>query len=135
MDPEQGQMFSVDPFYSLDKLKASKPKYDLPKKKERTEEDNRRAAKLIDSVKHVDLYEHPDEDTYRQIISDTIEMRAEGMIAGHISKLFVMKEIQDAIEFIEKKQCTGKVLIDVKCSDDDDGCEDDKTESEKKKDD
>ncbi|XP_053687842.1 quinone oxidoreductase-like protein 2 [Sabethes cyaneus] len=133
VDPEQGQMFSVDPFYNLEQLKASKPKYDLPKKKERTEEDDQRAGSLIDGIKHVDLYEHPDEDTYRQMISDTIEMRAEGMIAGHISKLFPLKKIQDAIDFIEKKQCTGKVLIDVKCSDEDD-CEDEKSDTKKKED-
>ncbi|XP_058829482.1 quinone oxidoreductase-like protein 2 [Topomyia yanbarensis] len=132
VDPEKGQMFSVDPFHSLDKLMASKPKYDLPKKKERTEKEERDAAKLIENVRHVDLYEHPDEDIYRQMISDTIEMRAEGMIAGHISKLFPLKEIQEAIEFIQKKQCTGKVLIDVKCSDDD-NCKEEKANNETEK--
>ncbi|XP_065093484.1 quinone oxidoreductase-like protein 2 homolog [Ochlerotatus camptorhynchus] len=131
VDPEKGQLFSVDPFYNQEKLKASKPEYELPKKKERTEQDQQNAAKLIDGVKHVDLYEHPDEDVYRQMIADTIEMRSQGMIAGYISKVFLLNKIQNAVEFIQKKQCTGKVLIDVKCVDDDD-CEDGEAGEEKK---
>lgn len=124
-------MFSVDPFHNQEQLKASKPEYELPKKKERTEQDELNAAKLIDGVKHVDLYEYPDEDVYRQMITDTIEMRSQGMITGYISKVFLLKKIQNAVEFIQKKQCTGKVLIDVKCLDDDD-CEEEKEDEEKK---
>ncbi|XP_058464557.1 quinone oxidoreductase-like protein 2 [Malaya genurostris] len=126
VDVENGKMFSIDPFYNHDKLKSFKPKFDLPKKKERTEAQERNAARFIDNVRHVDLYEYPDEDIYRQMISDTIEMRAQGMIAGHISKLFSLKDIQEAIKFIVEKKCTGKVLIDVKCIDGED-CEDEKT--------
>nr|XP_029731350.1 quinone oxidoreductase-like protein 2 [Aedes albopictus] len=123
VDPEKGQMFSVDPFHNQAKLKASKPEYELPKKKERTEQDVQNAAKLIDNVVHIDLYENPDEDVYRQMISDTIEMKSQRMVSGYISKVFLLKSVQKAVEFIQQKQCTGKVLIDVKCLDDDD-CED-----------
>lgn len=131
VDPEKGQMFSVDPFYNQEKFIASKPEYEMPKKKERTELDEQNAAKLIEGIKHVDLYEHPDEEVYRQMISDTIEMRSQGMIAGYISKVFLLKKIQNAVEFIQKKQCTGKVLIDVKCADDDD-CDDEEAGDNKK---
>ncbi|KAL1401892.1 hypothetical protein pipiens_001002 [Culex pipiens pipiens] len=137
VDPEKGQLFSVDPFFNKETFKASKPEYELPKKKERTEEHEQQAAKLIDNIKHVDLYEHEDEDVYRQMISDTVEMRVQRMVHGHISKVFMMKEIQEAVDFILQKQCTGKVLVDVKCEDDD-KCEDEKgaaTQEEKKKDD
>lgn len=106
------------------------PEYELPKKKERTEQDDQNAAKLIDNVVHIDLYEHPDEDVYRQMISDTIEMKSQRMVSGYISKVFLLKSVQKAVEFIQKKQCTGKVLIDVKCLDDDD-CEDEAKENEK----
>lgn len=123
-------MFSVDPFHNQAKLKASMPEYELPKKKERTEQDDQNAAKLIDNVVHIDLYEHPDEDVYRQMISDTIEMKSQRMVSGYISKVFLLKSVQKAVEFIQKKQCTGKVLIDVKCLDDDD-CEDEAKENEK----
>lgn len=132
VDPEQGKMFSVDPFHNQETLKASKPEFELPKKKERTEQDEQNAAKLIDDVTHVDLYEYPGEDVYRQMISDTIEMRSQGMIAGYISKVFPLKKVQSAVEFIQKKQCTGKVLIEVKCLDDD-GCEDGDDDDEDKK--
>ncbi|XP_038113234.1 quinone oxidoreductase-like protein 2 [Culex quinquefasciatus] len=137
VDPEKGQLFSVDPFFNKETFKASKPEYELPKKKERTEEHEQQVAKLIDNIKHVDLYEYEDEDVYRQMISDTVEMRVQRMVHGHISKVFMMKEIQEAVDFILQKQCTGKVLVDVKCEDDD-KCEDEKgaaTQEEKKKDD
>ncbi|XP_055631823.1 quinone oxidoreductase-like protein 2 homolog [Toxorhynchites rutilus septentrionalis] len=133
VDHENGQLISVDPFNTPEKLKAYKPEYELPKKMKRTEEDKTNSAKLLSNVKHVDLYEHPDEDVYRQMISDTIEMREEGMIAGYISKVFRLKEIQEAVQFIQQKQCTGKVLIDVKCSEEDD-CEDEFKEQKKKDD-
>lgn len=127
----------MDPFFNKETFKASKPEYELPKKKERTEEHEQQVAKLIDNIKHVDLYEYEDEDVYRQMISDTVEMRVQRMVHGHISKVFMMKEIQEAVDFILQKQCTGKVLVDVKCEDDD-KCEDEKgaaTQEEKKKDD
>lgn len=122
VDPKQGQLFSVDPFHNQKKLKESKPEYELPKKKVRTEQDQANAAKLIDSLVHIDLYEYPGEDVYRQMISDTIEMKSQRMVSGYISKVFLLKNVQKAVEFIQQKQCTGKVLIDVKCLDDDD-CE------------
>ncbi|EAL38924.2 AGAP011632-PA [Anopheles gambiae str. PEST] len=65
------------------------------------------------------------------MIADTIEMRSEGMIAGHISKIFPLAKIQQAIEFIQQKQCTGKVLIDVQCPDEDD-CPEGKEKKDKK---
>lgn len=121
VDPKEGQMFSVDPFHSQKKLKASKPEYELPKKKVRTEQDQANAAKLIDNLVHIDLYEYPGEDIYRQMISDTIELKSQKMVSGYISKVFLLKSVQKAVEFIQQKQCTGKVLIDIKSLDDDDG--------------
>ncbi|XP_050080645.1 quinone oxidoreductase-like protein 2 homolog [Anopheles maculipalpis] len=144
VDPANGQLISVDPFFNASKFPTELPEFERPKRKEKDEKpaEAEGKAQLIQNVRHFDLYEYPDVDTYRQMISDTIEMRSEGMIAGHISKIFPLAKIQQAIEFVQQKQCTGKVLIDVQCTDpDDDDCpdakekkaKDSKDEGEKKK--
>lgn len=124
MEPEKGKLISVDPFYNAQTFAKEVPQFERPKRKgkeDKPESDEGR-AKLLQNVQHFDLYEYPDLDTYRQMISDTIEMRSEGMIAGHISKVFPLAKIQQAIEFVQQKQCTGKVLIDVQCTDPDEDC-------------
>uniref|UniRef100_A0A182M9N7 Enoyl reductase (ER) domain-containing protein n=1 Tax=Anopheles culicifacies TaxID=139723 RepID=A0A182M9N7_9DIPT len=135
VDPVNGQLISVDPFFNAAKFPTELPEFERPKRKEKSEkpEEATGKAKLIENVRHFDLYEYPDVDTYRQMISDTIEMRSEGMIAGHISKIFPLAKIQQAIDFVQQKQCTGKVLIDVQCPDDDD-CPDGKEKKAKSKD-
>ncbi|XP_035898902.1 quinone oxidoreductase-like protein 2 homolog [Anopheles stephensi] len=136
VDPANGKLISVDPFYNASKFPTEVPEFDRPKRKEKDEKpaEAEAKAKLIQDVRHFDLYEYPDLDTYRQMISDTIEMRSEGMIAGHISKTFPLAKIQQAIEFVQQKQCTGKVLIDVQCPDgDDDDCPDAKEKKAKSK--
>uniref|UniRef100_A0A182YNI3 Uncharacterized protein n=1 Tax=Anopheles stephensi TaxID=30069 RepID=A0A182YNI3_ANOST len=136
VDPANGKLISVDPFYNASKFPMEVPEFDRPKRKEKDEKpaEAEAKAKLIQDVRHFDLYEYPDLDTYRQMISDTIEMRSEGMIAGHISKTFPLAKIQQAIEFVQQKQCTGKVLIDVQCPDgDDDDCPDAKEKKAKSK--
>ncbi|XP_058116775.1 quinone oxidoreductase-like protein 2 [Anopheles ziemanni] len=134
VNPETGQLISVDPFYNAEKFLTEVPEFDRPKRKEK---ENKPEAvdvreNMLKNVRHFDLYENPDVDTYRQMITDTIEMRSEGMITGHISKMFPMAKIQEAIEFIQQKQCTGKVLIDVQCMDED-GCAEDKEKKAKSK--
>ncbi|XP_055596958.1 quinone oxidoreductase-like protein 2 [Uranotaenia lowii] len=126
VDHETGMLFSVDPFYNAEKFKATKPEFEVPKKKKKSEEDVKHSAQLLDSLIHLDLYKNPDEDFYRQIITDTIEMRLQKMVSGHVSKVFPLPKIQEAIEFIQKKQCTGKVLIDVRHTDSKSDCGDEK---------
>uniref|UniRef100_A0A182QKN6 Enoyl reductase (ER) domain-containing protein n=1 Tax=Anopheles farauti TaxID=69004 RepID=A0A182QKN6_9DIPT len=133
VDPTNGQLISVDPFFNASKFASEVPEYERPKRKEKDEKpaEVEGKAKLLQNVRHFDLYEYPDVDTYRQMIADTIEMRSEGMIAGHISKVFPLSKVQQAIEFIQQKQCTGKVLIDVQCPDEED-CADGKDKKDKK---
>uniref|UniRef100_A0A182UV30 Enoyl reductase (ER) domain-containing protein n=1 Tax=Anopheles merus TaxID=30066 RepID=A0A182UV30_ANOME len=134
VEPTNGQLISVDPFFNASKFPTEVPEFERPKRKEKEgkpDQDQESKAKLIQNVRHFDLYEYPDVDTYRQMIADTIEMRSEGMIAGHISKIFPLAKIQQAIEFIQQKQCTGKVLIDVQCPDEDD-CPEGKDKKDKK---
>ncbi|XP_049539250.1 quinone oxidoreductase-like protein 2 [Anopheles darlingi] len=125
VEPEKGKLISVDPFYNAQTFPKEVPQFERPKRKGKEDKPDESAegrAKLLQNVQHFDLYEYPDLDTYRQMISDTIEMRSEGMIAGHISKVFPLAKIQQAIEFVQQKQCTGKVLIDVQCTDPEEDC-------------
>lgn len=57
-----------------------------------------------------------DLETYKCLMYDTLEMADEGAIGAHISRGFELKDVNKAIEFIESKQCTGKVVI---CMDED----------------
>nr|CAH7752209.1 unnamed protein product [Callosobruchus chinensis] len=50
---------------------------------------------------------------YKTMVGDTLELASEGMISAHVSRNFELSEINDAIQFIEDKKCTGKVLIHI----------------------
>lgn len=52
-------------------------------------------------------------DLFRTMVSDTLEMANQGAISAHISATFPLEDINKAIEYIERKECTGKVLIEV----------------------
>lgn len=54
-----------------------------------------------------------DPQLYKSIVNDTLELANEGVIGAHISAQFNLKNVNDAIEYIKAKKCTGKVLIDV----------------------
>lgn len=71
---------------------------------------------IEERVQHVDLYSFGREDKnfYRQVIEETFELYEEELISAHISKVFQLSEMEEAIEYIRKKKCTGKVLIEVK---------------------
>ncbi|XP_057652643.1 quinone oxidoreductase-like protein 2 homolog [Diorhabda carinulata] len=48
---------------------------------------------------------------YRSIVNDTLEMANDGLISAHISAKFNLTQVNEAIKFIDDKKCTGKVLI------------------------
>lgn len=52
-------------------------------------------------------------ETFRTIISDTLELAHEGIISAHVSACFKLDEVNKAIEYIEAKKCTGKVIIQM----------------------
>lgn len=54
-----------------------------------------------------------DPELYRNIVSDTLELADEGVIAAHVSATFGLKDVNSAIEYIKEKKCTGKVLIEM----------------------
>lgn len=51
--------------------------------------------------------------TYRQVVSDVLDMADEGVLNAHVSAKFELKSVNDAIEYIKAKKCTGKVVIEL----------------------
>lgn len=52
-------------------------------------------------------------ELYRNIVSDTLELADEGVIGAHVSAVYTLENINKAIEYINAKKCTGKVLIEI----------------------
>lgn len=52
-------------------------------------------------------------DYYRQLVQDTLDMADQSLINAHVSAKFSLKDILKAVQFIEQKKCTGKVVIDM----------------------
>lgn len=46
-------------------------------------------------------------------MADTLDLADEEVISAHISSIFTLEKVNDAIQYILNKQCTGKVLIEV----------------------
>lgn len=52
-------------------------------------------------------------ELYRSIINDTLELANQNIIGAHVSAVFDLANINEAIKYIEDKKCTGKVLIEM----------------------
>ncbi|KAL1495041.1 hypothetical protein ABEB36_010525 [Hypothenemus hampei] len=48
---------------------------------------------------------------YKTLVNDTLELANENLIGAHISAEFTLDKINDALQFIEDRKCTGKILI------------------------
>lgn len=97
----------------MDQFKENVPKVEI-KKKYKLETIFREP--IENRVHHVDLFKYRkvDPEFYRQVITDTFSLYDEELISAHISKIFPLTEVNDALEYIREKKCTGKVLIDIK---------------------
>lgn len=85
---------------------------DGKKKKEAPE---RISDEVMDKLSTISLtdYKNEDEEKYYSIIEQTLQFCDEGLISAHISQTFDLQQVNDAIEYIKGKMCTGKVLIKV----------------------
>lgn len=54
-----------------------------------------------------------DKKLYRQIVNDVLEMAGEGVLNAHVSAKFELKNVNEAVEYIKAKKCTGKVVIEL----------------------
>lgn len=63
----------------------------------------------------VSLHKLRDQDfqSYRQIVTDTLELASKEVITSHISAKYELKDVNEAISYINAKKCTGKVVIEV----------------------
>lgn len=46
-------------------------------------------------------------------MADALELADEGVIGAYVSAVYSLGKVNDAIEYINAKKCTGKVLIEI----------------------
>lgn len=111
--PEKGKLVTVYPLFDMDQFVENVPKAEI-KKKYKLE--TTFSEPIENRVQHVDLFKYRkvDPDFYRQVITDTFSLYEEELISAHISKIFPLSDVNDALQYIREKKCTGKVLIDIK---------------------
>lgn len=111
--PEKGKLISVYPLFDMDQFKGDVPQVEI-KKKHKLQTSFK--APIEDRLQHVDLFKYRkvDPEFYRQVITDTFSLYDEELISAHISQTFPLTQVNEAIQFVRKKKCTGKVLIDIK---------------------
>lgn len=97
----------------MEEFKVNVPKVEI---KSKYKLDTKFEKPIEDRVQHVDLFKYRkvDPEFYRQVIGDTFSLYDEELISAHVSKIFPLAEVNEAIEYVRKKKCTGKVLIDIK---------------------
>lgn len=115
MDPN-GHFFTADPFYSPEQFLQVKPEFKKPSKQ--NDITTLSDSELVSKIQFVDLtkYRQDNLELYRQTIQDTLSLCEEEIINPYVSHCFNLADVNDAVEFIKEKKCTGKVLIDVNIS-------------------
>ena len=135
VDPENGHFLTADPLYSPETFAESKPEFKktVPKKKvtkdettEQTTPDTPEIDSFISKIQKVDLSELriKNLEAYRQVLEDTLSLCEEEIINPYVSRVFSLNAINEAVEFVANKSCTGKVLIDLRSRDDSESSDD-----------
>lgn len=127
VDPQHGHYLSVDPEYNCDTFAAAKPEFTRTAAPADGDPDA-----FVGKVKHVNLYKYRDFDKefYRQTVEDVLALCAEEIIVPYTSRTFGLHEVNEAVDFVRSKKCTGKVLIDVRQTGDADATKKKKDKSE-----
>lgn len=104
---------SVFPLFDKEAFKDGKPDVAINKK---LKIETAFEQPIEDRIQHIDLlkFRTIDQQYYRQVISDTLSLYEDDLISAHVSEVFPLERLDEAIEYILKKKCTGKVLIEVK---------------------
>ncbi|CAG9861836.1 unnamed protein product [Phyllotreta striolata] len=50
---------------------------------------------------------------YRSIVNDTLQLASDNIIGAHISSKYNLSQVNEAIKYIDDRKCTGKVLIQM----------------------
>lgn len=74
------------------------------------------SQEVRDRFKTVNIFNfrEENEEEYYSLVSQVLQYYEEELITAHISKTFEFGEVNEAIDFIKGKVCTGKVLIKIK---------------------
>lgn len=74
------------------------------------------SQEVVDRFKTVNIFNfrEENEEEYYSLVSQVLQYYEDDLITAHISKTFGLGEINEAIDFIKGKVCTGKVLIKIK---------------------
>lgn len=123
--------------YNAVAFSSTKPEFKKTKKKKgddsNVDDSDKKEQEddFLNKIQRVNLFDerNKDKELYRQIIDDTLELCEEEIITPYVSKIFSLSQVNDAVEFIKGKTCTGKVLIDINMKVD----EDKKAEKDKNK--
>uniref|UniRef100_A0A1B0GKN5 Enoyl reductase (ER) domain-containing protein n=2 Tax=Lutzomyia longipalpis TaxID=7200 RepID=A0A1B0GKN5_LUTLO len=116
IDPQNGCILTAYPLFNREAFQASTPEYNVKPKDRLDRAEIDKLPPIHERIQHVDLYsyQYSDRDFFREIIEETLSLHSEDLISAHVSKIFTLDDLDDAVEFIKKKKCTGKVLIDLK---------------------
>ena len=49
----------------------------------------------------------------RDIVQDCIDMCEQGLISPHISEVFPLKEINEAMDYMRARKSSGKVVVEI----------------------
>lgn len=74
------------------------------------------SQEVRDRFKTVNIFNfrEENEEEYYSLVSQVLQYYEEELITAHISKTFEFAEVNEAIDYIKGKVCTGKVLIKIK---------------------
>lgn len=96
----------------------TEPEQNSPKKEEddkKSKSETNISKEVTDKLRTISLtdYKNEDQDKYYSIIEQTLQFCEDGLITAHVSQTFNLDQVNDAIEYIKGKMCTGKVLIKI----------------------
>ncbi|XP_059608010.1 quinone oxidoreductase-like protein 2 [Phlebotomus argentipes] len=128
IDPVAGRLITVYPLFDAEAFKSATPDFGVRQKDRVDRTALEKLPPIHERVQHVDLYsyQYQDREFFRGIIEETLELYSEELISAHVSKVFTLERLEDAVSFIKQKKCTGKVLIEVREDDSDESDNEDK---------
>ncbi|KAI9564456.1 Quinone oxidoreductase-like protein 2-like protein [Daphnia sinensis] len=59
-------------------------------------------------------YRDANNEVYRQVGNDVIELYEEGLISPHVSAIFPLEEVNAAMDFLSQRKSTGKVILKIR---------------------
>lgn len=117
IDPN-GYFLTDDSFFSADTFQAPYFKKDINKKGRKAsleEIEEPENVEWISRVKYVDAtkYQSTDPAFYDATVKQVFDLYATEKIDPFVSKIFSLRDVNKAVQFVHQKKCLGKVLLDT----------------------